>query len=114
MFYKFKDHRCFSLFQLRLFLYYNNDPNVKYLYRLADVGLGTRGGSLTSSRGYLEVVGNGPCPGTGNYVQNANHASPLCSKCTDQSLLSFCSNVGIPQEIVKKKDLNGFRIFLCN
>ncbi|XP_043523437.1 parathyroid hormone/parathyroid hormone-related peptide receptor-like isoform X1 [Frieseomelitta varia] len=56
--------------------------------------IGTRGGSLASSRGYLEIAGNGQSS-THTERQNpqANHTSPLHSKYTDQSLLSFCSNV---------------------
>ncbi|XP_012265668.1 parathyroid hormone/parathyroid hormone-related peptide receptor-like isoform X2 [Athalia rosae] len=49
----------------------------------------TRGCSLASSRGYLEVAGTG----TGSRSQANLHMSPLCSKYTDQSLLSFCSNL---------------------
>lgn len=52
----------------------------------ADVG--TRGGSLASSRGYLEIADNGQPPT--QPTQN-HHTSPMCSKYTDQSLLSFCS-----------------------
>ncbi|XP_018392202.1 PREDICTED: secretin receptor-like [Cyphomyrmex costatus] len=54
--------------------------------------VGTRGGSLASSRGYLEIAGNGQSP-TQPTTQDhhAHHTSPLCSKCTHQSLLSFCS-----------------------
>lgn len=56
--------------------------------------IGTRGGSLASSRGYLEIAGNAPSAHPGNQSQQrANHTSPLYSKYTDQSLLSFCSNV---------------------
>ncbi|XP_076236933.1 vasoactive intestinal polypeptide receptor 2 isoform X2 [Calliopsis andreniformis] len=54
--------------------------------------IGTRGGSLASSRGYLEITGNGQNTLPGNHSQQASHTSPLCSKYTDQSLLSFCSN----------------------
>lgn len=53
----------------------------------ADVG--TRGGSLASSRGYLEIADNGQPPMQPT-TQN-HHTSPMCSKYTDQSLLSFCS-----------------------
>ncbi|XP_071572726.1 secretin receptor isoform X1 [Temnothorax nylanderi] len=54
--------------------------------------VGTRGGSLASSRGYLEIAGNGQPP-TQPTTQDhhANHTSLMCSKYTDQSLLSFCS-----------------------
>ncbi|CAK9818116.1 Parathyroid hormone/parathyroid hormone-related peptide receptor [Anthophora plagiata] len=55
--------------------------------------ISTRGGSLASSRGYLEITGNGQSVHRGNQSQQANHASPLYCKYTDQSLLSFCSNV---------------------
>ncbi|OAD54243.1 Parathyroid hormone/parathyroid hormone-related peptide receptor, partial [Eufriesea mexicana] len=55
--------------------------------------IGTRGGSLASSRGYLEIAGNGQSAHPGNQNQQTNHTSPLYSKYTDQSLLSFCSNV---------------------
>ncbi|XP_046145299.1 secretin receptor-like isoform X3 [Osmia bicornis bicornis] len=56
--------------------------------------IGTRGGSLASSRGYLEIAGNAQGAHPGNESQQrANHTSPLYSKYTDQSLLSFCSNV---------------------
>ncbi|XP_076180375.1 vasoactive intestinal polypeptide receptor 2 [Ptiloglossa arizonensis] len=55
--------------------------------------IGTRGGSLASSRGYLEITGNGQSVLPGNQNQRASHTSPLYSKYTDQSLLSFCSNV---------------------
>ncbi|XP_025152949.1 secretin receptor isoform X2 [Harpegnathos saltator] len=57
---------------------------------------GTRGGSLASSRGYLEIAGNGQptvLQTTTQSQQHGQHTSPLCSKYTDQSLLSFCSNV---------------------
>ncbi|KYQ56095.1 Parathyroid hormone/parathyroid hormone-related peptide receptor [Trachymyrmex zeteki] len=54
--------------------------------------VGTRGGSLASSRGYLEIAGNGQPP-TKPTTQDhhPHHTSPLCSKYTHQSLLSFCS-----------------------
>ncbi|KAG5341736.1 PTH1R protein, partial [Acromyrmex charruanus] len=54
--------------------------------------VGTRGGSLASSRGYLEIAGNGQPP-TQPTTQDhhPHHTSPLCSKYTHQSLLSFCS-----------------------
>lgn len=55
--------------------------------------IGTRGGSLASSRGYLEIAGNGQPSVPGVQNQHPSHTSPLCSKYTDQSLLSFCSNV---------------------
>ncbi|KAG7212628.1 hypothetical protein KM043_012915 [Ampulex compressa] len=55
--------------------------------------IGTRGGSLASSRGYLEIAGNGQAALPANQGQHPHHASPLCSKYTDQSLLSFCSNM---------------------
>lgn len=55
--------------------------------------IGTRGGSLASSRGYLEIGGNGQSSGPGHQNRHASHTSPLCSKYTDQSLLSFCSNM---------------------
>ncbi|XP_076632428.1 vasoactive intestinal polypeptide receptor 2 isoform X1 [Colletes latitarsis] len=55
--------------------------------------IGTRGGSLASSRGYLEITGNGQSALPGNQSQRTSHTSPLYSKYTDQSLLSFCSNV---------------------
>ncbi|XP_046479523.1 secretin receptor [Neodiprion pinetum] len=48
----------------------------------------TQGESLASSRGYLEVAGTGAV----NRIQ-VNHVSPMCSKYTGQSLLSFCSNL---------------------
>lgn len=51
--------------------------------------VGTRGGSLASSRGYLEIADNGQPPMQPT-TQN-HHTSPMCSKYTDQSLLSFCS-----------------------
>ncbi|XP_032667230.1 parathyroid hormone/parathyroid hormone-related peptide receptor-like isoform X3 [Odontomachus brunneus] len=55
---------------------------------------GTRGGSLANSRGYLEIAGNGqPTVLQATQSQHSHHTSPLCSKYTDQSLLSFCSNV---------------------
>ncbi|KAG7212629.1 hypothetical protein KM043_012915 [Ampulex compressa] len=60
-------------------------------YSLDDIG--TRGGSLASSRGYLEIAGNGQAALPANQGQHPHHASPLCSKYTDQSLLSFCSNM---------------------
>ncbi|XP_011701344.1 PREDICTED: secretin receptor-like isoform X1 [Wasmannia auropunctata] len=54
--------------------------------------VGTRGGSLASSRGYLEIAGNGQPPARlATQDHHAHHTSPLCSKYTDQSLLSFCS-----------------------
>lgn len=55
--------------------------------------VGTRGGSLASSRGYLEIAGNGQMLQQTTQNQHAHQTSPLCSKYTDQSLLSFCSNV---------------------
>ncbi|XP_011330475.1 secretin receptor isoform X2 [Ooceraea biroi] len=55
--------------------------------------VGTRGGSLASSRGYLEIAGNGQVPQPTTQNQHAHQTSPLCSKYTDQSLLSFCSNM---------------------
>ncbi|XP_076653365.1 secretin receptor isoform X2 [Halictus rubicundus] len=55
--------------------------------------IGTRGGSLASSRGYLEIAGNGQASLSGAQNQQPRYTSPLCSKYTDQSLLSFCSNV---------------------
>lgn len=63
-----------------------HDPQCNF----ADVGTGR--GSLASSRGYLEIAGNGQLP-TQPTTRNhhAHHASPMCSKYTDQSLLSFCS-----------------------
>ncbi|XP_036148408.1 secretin receptor isoform X2 [Monomorium pharaonis] len=55
----------------------------------------TRGGSLASSRDYLEIAGNGQPPPTATRPatqdHQTHHTSPLCSKYTDQSLLSFCS-----------------------
>ncbi|KAL0118672.1 hypothetical protein PUN28_009382 [Cardiocondyla obscurior] len=51
----------------------------------------TRGGSLASSRGYLEIAGNGQPTTQPPTQDHAQHTSPLCSKYTDQSLLSFCS-----------------------
>ncbi|XP_051161570.1 secretin receptor-like isoform X3 [Leptopilina boulardi] len=81
---------CICIFRERDFHHHRSSHSMA---STQDVGLGTRGGSLTSSRGYIEGVGNGPCPGAGNCVQNANQTSPLCSKYTDQSLLSFCSNM---------------------
>ncbi|XP_011881226.1 PREDICTED: glucagon receptor-like isoform X2 [Vollenhovia emeryi] len=54
--------------------------------------VGTRGGSLASSRGYLEIAGNGQPPKQpATQDHHAHHTSPMCSKYTDQSLLSFCS-----------------------
>lgn len=56
------------------------------------VDVGTRGGSLASSRGYLEIAGNGQPPiQTTTQDHHTHHTSPMCSKYTDQSLLSFCS-----------------------
>ncbi|XP_020282173.1 vasoactive intestinal polypeptide receptor 2-like isoform X2 [Pseudomyrmex gracilis] len=55
--------------------------------------VGTRGGSLASSRGYLEITGNGQMHPTTTQNQHPHHTSPLCSKYTGQSLLSFCSNM---------------------
>ncbi|KAF7403940.1 hypothetical protein HZH68_006734 [Vespula germanica] len=56
--------------------------------------IGTRGGSLASSRGYLDVVGNGSnALSMDHHKYIMNHTTPLCSKCTDQSLLSFSSNM---------------------
>ncbi|XP_033316080.1 parathyroid hormone/parathyroid hormone-related peptide receptor-like isoform X2 [Bombus vosnesenskii] len=69
--------------------------------------IGTRGGSLASSRGYLEIAGNGQSAYPGNQDQQANHTSPLYSKYTDQSLLSFCSNVS---EVTPCTGLNTDRI----
>ncbi|XP_060830241.1 parathyroid hormone/parathyroid hormone-related peptide receptor-like isoform X1 [Bombus pascuorum] len=69
--------------------------------------IGTRGGSLASSRGYLEIAGNGQSAYPGNQDQQANHTSPLYSKYTDQSLLSFCSNVS---EVTPCTGLNADRI----
>ncbi|KAH0953335.1 hypothetical protein HN011_003447 [Eciton burchellii] len=55
--------------------------------------VGTRGGSLASSRDYLEIASNGQLPQQTIQNQHAHQTSPLCSKYTDQSLLSFCSNI---------------------
>ncbi|KAI4483198.1 hypothetical protein M0804_008253 [Polistes exclamans] len=56
--------------------------------------IATRGGSLASSRGYMDIVGNGSnVVSMDNHKNIMNHTSPLCSKYTDQSLLSFSSNV---------------------
>ncbi|XP_012235338.1 secretin receptor isoform X2 [Linepithema humile] len=55
--------------------------------------VGTRGDSLASSRGYVEIAGNGQVLQSTTQNQHAHHTSPLCSKYTDQSLLSFCSNM---------------------
>lgn len=63
------------------------DQSTHSMASTKDVGA-RLGGSLASSRGYLEVAGTG----VPNRIQ-ANHMSPLCSKYTDQSLLSFCSNL---------------------
>ncbi|XP_011495598.1 PREDICTED: parathyroid hormone 2 receptor-like [Ceratosolen solmsi marchali] len=65
-----------------------------------DIGIGTRGGSLASSRGYLEVAGTGNSPATDTNLQTSsmvtsltnNVASSLC-KNIDQNLLSFCPNI---------------------
>ncbi|XP_018378322.1 PREDICTED: parathyroid hormone/parathyroid hormone-related peptide receptor-like isoform X1 [Trachymyrmex cornetzi] len=54
--------------------------------------VGTRGGSLASSRGYLEIAGDGQPPTQPTtHDHHPHHTSPLCSKYTHQSLLSFCS-----------------------
>lgn len=63
----------------------------RWILMIPDIG--TRGGSLASSRGYLEIAGNGQAVLPGSQSQQPRHTSPLCSKYTDQSLLSFCSNV---------------------
>lgn len=62
--------------------------------RFADVA--TRGGSLASSRGYLDIVSHDVNVQAANNQPNPvpNHAvALLCSKYADQSLRSFCSNV---------------------
>ncbi|XP_074097126.1 secretin receptor isoform X1 [Cotesia typhae] len=54
----------------------------------------TRGCSLASSRGYLDSVDHGYGINLPDgYVQTTNQASPLRSKYTDQSMLSFYSNI---------------------
>ncbi|XP_029157363.1 secretin receptor-like isoform X2 [Nylanderia fulva] len=53
----------------------------------------TRGCSLASNKDYLETAANGQIPQPTTQDQRAHHTSPLCSKYTDQSLLSFCSNM---------------------
>ncbi|CAG5103761.1 Similar to PTH1R: Parathyroid hormone/parathyroid hormone-related peptide receptor (Bos taurus) [Cotesia congregata] len=54
----------------------------------------TRGCSLASSRGYLDSVDHGHGINLPDgYVQTTNQASPLRSKYTDQSMLSFYSNI---------------------
>ncbi|XP_076756933.1 secretin receptor isoform X1 [Xylocopa sonorina] len=55
--------------------------------------IGTRGGSLASSKGYMEIAGNRQSTYPDNPNHRLEHTSPLYSKYTDQSLLSFCSNV---------------------
>ncbi|XP_011306400.1 parathyroid hormone/parathyroid hormone-related peptide receptor isoform X2 [Fopius arisanus] len=52
----------------------------------------TRGGSLASSRGYLDSVGVGPGI-LDSHEHPTTHTSPLCSKYTDHSVLSFCSHM---------------------
>ncbi|KYN37642.1 Parathyroid hormone/parathyroid hormone-related peptide receptor [Trachymyrmex septentrionalis] len=61
-------------------------------HSVSTCNVGTRGGSLASSRGYLEIAGDGQPP-TQPTTQDhhPHHTSPLCSKYTHQSLLSFCS-----------------------
>ncbi|XP_014296143.1 parathyroid hormone/parathyroid hormone-related peptide receptor [Microplitis demolitor] len=54
----------------------------------------TRGCSLASSRGYLESVDQGHGVNLpDSYGQTTNQISPLRSKYTDQSMLSFYSNI---------------------
>ncbi|XP_043289421.1 vasoactive intestinal polypeptide receptor 2-like isoform X2 [Venturia canescens] len=70
----------------------------------------TRGGSLASSRGYLEIVNHGPnIPESDNRISRTipNHAgsSTLCSKYTDQSLLSFYSNAS--ESSIRALPMNG-------
>lgn len=63
----------------------------------ADIGIGTRGGSLASSRGYLEAAGLGPCSAP---MISANGLHDLVVNCDDDkqpSLLSLCSHVSILQ-----------------
>ncbi|XP_047351891.1 parathyroid hormone/parathyroid hormone-related peptide receptor-like isoform X3 [Vespa velutina] len=56
--------------------------------------IGTRGGSLASSRGYLDVIGNrSNVLSMDHHKCIMSHTTPLCSKCTNQSLLSFSSNM---------------------
>ncbi|KAM0729259.1 Parathyroid hormone/parathyroid hormone-related peptide receptor [Formica fusca] len=53
----------------------------------------TRGCSLASNKDYLEMAGNGQVLQPTMQDQHAHHTWPLCSKYTDQSLLSFYSNM---------------------
>lgn len=79
----------------------------------ADIGIGTRGGSLASSRGYLEVAGTESSPASGcvaggvnpqhllqqSLEQSSSSAAIMAAmanhKNMDQSLLSLGSNVSI-------------------
>lgn len=64
----------------------------------------TRGCSLASNKD-LEIVDNGQIFNQSTMQdQHIHHTSPLCSKYTDQSLLSFCSNSDVSGNIDKIRD----------
>ncbi|XP_050454502.1 secretin receptor-like isoform X1 [Cataglyphis hispanica] len=53
----------------------------------------TRGCSLASNKEYLEMAGNDQVLQPTMQDQHTHHTSPLCNKYTDQSILSFYSNM---------------------
>lgn len=89
-------------------LYFLNDRTARRsTHSMASIqDIGTRGGSLASSRGYLEIAGNGQSTYPENQKQT-NHTSLSYGKYTDQSLLPFCSN---DSEVIPCTGLNIHRI----
>ncbi|GAB1867259.1 Parathyroid hormone/parathyroid hormone-related peptide receptor [Camponotus japonicus] len=63
----------------------------------------TRRCSLASNKD-LEIVDNSKILQSTMQDQHIHHTSPLCSKYTDQSLLSFCSNSDVSGNIDKIRD----------
>ncbi|XP_072761769.1 secretin receptor isoform X2 [Anoplolepis gracilipes] len=69
----------------------------------------TRGCSLASSKDYVEIAGNGQILQPTTQDQHVHHTSPMCSKYTDQSLLSFCSNMSDASGLNIDKIRNQYR-----
>ncbi|XP_058805544.1 parathyroid hormone/parathyroid hormone-related peptide receptor-like [Phymastichus coffea] len=72
-----------------------------------DIGIETRGGSLASSRGFLEVSGAGP--GNGNPV---SCRPTLCSD-ADHGRHSLCSNVSTRPRAATSNDESHLRLLSC-